>query len=396
MKQKIEWLVGTDHDEMLLLRLSRFRSTEICNKLLTEKNETSEKKISPELINKKSIGLSSAIDSALNFYTVESKSLNTKLLLRYYALLQFTIAEEVASLNNESDLELIQKSTEFGHGLATYNKYVKGNNFTQNYYCYLLQSGHFYKYLEHLKVSNIKDFSFSSRIKKNSESISNNNLISLSELFRRIPELHTVIEEYIGEPPLTLNIGYNSTKNNGIREERRDKYTKETGSFAFEAPPVTDDEVITHISIIPSSINTNIDLLNKLCTPFSNFEIMEDKYDKHEFITCEFKHKNEGFWYHHLQTYKSSYCATTYIIPIFDQFNDPILINFMLLYSLSIIVRYLPDVWYKITLGELNHIGSLIEYYISIIDHVIPKMMLERITEKELYISMPGGFDSPV
>ncbi len=68
----------------------------------------------------------------------------------------------------------------------------------------------------------------------------------------------------------------------------------------------------------------------------------------------------------------------------------------MILYGFSIIVRYLPDVWYEISSGELDHIGSLIEYYLSIVDKVIPLEMLRRITERKILISMPGSLSSPV
>ena len=68
----------------------------------------------------------------------------------------------------------------------------------------------------------------------------------------------------------------------------------------------------------------------------------------------------------------------------------------MILYSLSIIVRYLPDIWYEISSGERDHIGSLIEFYLSIVDKVIPLEMLKRITEREIKISMPGSLSSPV
>nr|WP_289844095.1 YaaC family protein [Treponema denticola] len=84
------------------------------------------------------------------------------------------------------------------------------------------------------------------------------------------------------------------------------------------------------------------------------------------------------------------------MVPLLKEVNDPIAINYMLLYTLSIIVRYLPDMWYEIVQGKYANIGRLIDYYISIYDHVIPHQMLERITGKKLYLSFPGGFDSPV
>ena len=113
-------------------------------------------------------------------------------------------------------------------------------------------------------------------------------------------------------------------------------------------------------------------------------------------MSCKFIHRNEGLWWNSILTYKSSYCPTSFIVPLFEDISDPIVINFMLMYTLSIIVRYLPDVWYEITLGKLNNIRELIDFYITIFDHVVPHKMLERITEKRLHIATPGGFDAPI
>jgi hypothetical protein len=68
----------------------------------------------------------------------------------------------------------------------------------------------------------------------------------------------------------------------------------------------------------------------------------------------------------------------------------------MLLHGLSITVRYLPDLWYEIQSGEMDHIGSLNEYYLSIIGHVVPLEMLQRIAGERIQVSMPGSLSGSV
>jgi hypothetical protein len=157
-----------------------------------------------------------------------------------------------------------------------------------------------------------------------------------------------------------------------------------------------EDVILTNVSIYPTSKNMNIEYIKSLNTPFTNFSTRKDSFSDTEHIVCDFIHKNEGLWWNSIKHYKSDYCPTSYIIPLFNKIQDPIIINYALMYTLSIIVRYLPNVWYEITLGKYDNIGSLIDYYISIFDHVIPIQMLERITGKDIHISMPGGFDAPV
>lgn len=393
---KFEYLVGTNHDELIKLRMGRLKSHEICMNLLKQKKERFDINISDENLQAKAKGMSSAIESALNYLCLETSSLNTKILLRYYALLQLTIAEEVSSLRNESDLLVIQKHTENGHGLATLNKYNNDDiSFCNDFFCYILRNGHFYHYLKHLNISNLNSFCYEKRLKKNEVVDNDSHLITLSELFKRIPELYEVIEEYLGEPPLVLRIAH-STRNMSIESKKAKRHMEKTGEFVLQAPPENSEEKITYLSLITNSSSMTIDYIKSLSIPF--FDVEEGKQDVLDsgYPICKFKHPNKGHWHNYLPIYKSSYSGSTYIVPIFGKIEDPILIHFMLLYSMSIIVRYLPNVWYELTSGNLNHIGSLIEYYISIFDHIVPQIMLERITEKQMHISMPGGFDAPV
>ena len=393
MLLEIERFVTTDPDELLRLRFSRLKSSEICKKLLLDKYRR--KGITPDqnLINEKAKGLSSAIDSALNYWQMKEQGLNARILSRYYAFLQFTIAEEVASIENESNLKEAQKHTEQGHGLNTLNQY-EGTNFLDSFFCYFRSNGHFYYYLQQIGFSKDEEFFSSKRIKsvKGNDSVY---LISLSDLFRRIPELQDIIEEYTEKCPLVLNFGLDSIREHEKTEVRREAYSKETGTFQFFAPPETDENVVTYVTIYPSSENMTIEYLQGLKTPFTNFELKKDKSSGSVNIACDFHHPNEGLWWNSIESYKSAYCPTSFIVPVFNKISDPVIINYALMYSLSIIVRYLPDIWYELTVGNLNNIGSLIDYYLAIFDHVIPKQMLERITGKRIHISMPGGWDAP-
>ena len=394
MKNNYEHLVGIDYDELLKLRFERFRSFELSKKLLQEKCKNHNVILSSEVINEKAKGLSSAIDSALNYWNIKGQSLNARILSRYYSLLQLTIAEEVASVESDADLKQVQKHTEQGHGLSTFSSNETGN-MLNDYCCYIRQDGHFYNYLKFLNIEDIESFSSCKRIKQIDDS-NRGVLISLANLFCRIPELQSVIEEYTGLLPLVLHFGYDSLSSAKEREKIRDKIQKETGKFVIDIPKDTTPKTTTFISIFPSSDNMSLDYIESLDTPFNDFKTIEKTETDESYISCKFLHDNKGIWWDHISSYKSNYTPTSYIVPLFGKINDSILLNYMLLYTLSIIVRYLPDMWYEITNGKYNNIGRLIDYYISIYDHVIPHQMLERITEKTLHISMPGGFDSLV
>ena len=394
MHRDFERLVGTDPDELLRLRFSRLKSVEICEKLLHEKCVKKGVSLDEATLREKSKGLSSAVDSGLNYWRIKEESLNTRVLSRYYALLQFTIAEEVASVDNNMDLKEAQKHTERGHGLSTLRKYTD-NDFLENYFCYFRTDGHLHHYLQQIGFQKNEDFFVAKRLKMEDD-LGGISVVSLLDLFRRIPELQNVVEEYTGKCPLVLNIGLDSMREHEKKELRREKYSKESGTFQFFAPEETDAEVTTYVSIYPTSENMTPEYVESLQTPFSNFRLAEDSPTRSEYIACDFRHANEGLWWNSIKTYKSSYSATSYIVPLFGKIDDPVVINYCLMYTLSIIVRYLPDIWYEITAGAMNNIGSLIDYYISVFDHTILLQMLQRITGKRVHVTSPGSLDAPI
>jgi hypothetical protein len=163
-----------------------------------------------------------------------------------------------------------------------------------------------------------EEFFTPEKIKK-TDNINDFHLVTLADLFRRIPELQKIIEEYIGKCPLVLNFGLDSTGEYKRKERRREEYQEKTGKFEFEPPVEAEDEIITNVGIYPTSKNMTIEYIKGLNTPFTNFSMRKDSFSDDEHIVCDFIHKNEGIWWNSIKHYKSDYCPTSYIIPLFDK-----------------------------------------------------------------------------
>jgi len=394
---RVENLVADDHNELVWLRFKRLTNARLCEQLLRDKQGLAKTSLAREIVQRKAIGLASVIDSGLGYWEQNKNRLNSWVLSRYYALLQMTIAEQVASVKNSDDLGSVQRHTEFGHGLATFNR---SNQFPSDFLIYVIKSGHFYSYGKFLNIP-MKEISLERKIKK-SESIPDPSLlISVKELFRRIPELQPVIREYFNECPLSFHIG-SSRKNDSIRLEalRNQDITNSLQSegFSLENNIERDEaEKVTYVSLYShNETDITVEQLNGLGLPFFDIELAEDTYSKKTYFEAKVKHPMQGYWWEHLSLYRSSYCATSIISPVFNNIEDVVAVNLMLLYSLSIIVRYLPNLWYEITTGELSIYSSLLEYYLTIFDRVMPKLMLERITEIEIKVSYPGSLTAPL
>jgi pimeloyl-ACP methyl ester carboxylesterase len=59
-------------------------------------------------------------------------------------------------------------------------------------------------------------------------------------------------------------------------------------------------------------------------------------------------------------------------------------------------VVYLPSLWHDIEDGSLDNIRALIEHYLAIVDNVLPRMAIERITGRRLLVVQPGSMQGPV
>lgn len=382
-----EYYVADNVKELLQIRIKRLQDEKICKGVLKDKANTSN--VENEIIDKKAKGLSSAVKSSLGFWQQETTSLNSWVLSRYYALLQITIAEQVSALDNEKDLLQIQKATAQGHGISTV---LVNENDIRTFSIYLRTNGYFKTYLEHLGYKNNKHLLEISPSKM-PEKIEENkdNIISLFDLFRRLPELAEYIKEYIGLPPLSFHIGH-SIKNDLVAEQIVNKEVEE-GKFPrsiFEARAKGE----TYIDILTTEYN--IETMQMLIPILSNIDFVKAKndYDKDKYIGL-LKHSSEH-WQDEFPTHKSSYCGSSYIVPVMEEINDIIAIHFLILYGLSIIVRYYPNLWYEIERGKYSYLTPLIEHYLIVFDNTVPQIMLSRITGKRIHTTTPDSLWAPI
>lgn len=381
-----ERIVAEAPDEILWVRIARLKSTKLCEELIRNKQKEQGTSLSDELIKKKAVGVSSAVEAAIGYWKSGSDSLNAWILSRYYALLQMTIAEQVASVKNSDDLASIQRHTIFGHGMATISD--PSVKFPEGYYSMLLSSGHFSAYLRFLGYD-IKDISFNRRLREIRESPDKKNLIPLTDLFRSIPELRSICMEYLNQQPLSFQIAH-STRNHIDRDVifgKRNPYSE----VAHTTSPKSEQPYYTYATILPEGPGVDLAYLQKLELPVAEIE----EHEPGSFSGKVF-HQEGKLWWDYFTHYKSGYCGTSILSPLLGRISDPIPINVLLLYNLSIICRYLPDLWYEINVGEQNQFHSLIEHYLTVFDRVMPHKMLERISENQISLAMPGSMSAPI
>lgn len=289
--EDIEWLVSENINETVWLRLRRLTSAQLCEQLLSARGSTA----SSALIRTKSVGMSSAVSSALGFWDTTQGGLNAKVLSRYYALLQITIAEQIASLDTQDDLAAVQRHTEFGHGLFTLR--APGFRFPNEYYVGCQKSGHFAAYCKNLGID-LTVQAHDNRPRKLQDA-DMGRLVSLGDLLRRVPELQDVIKEYIGLEPLSFQIG-NDRRNLTENLARKTGQLMKPGSV----PPQEGDTIKTYVAIYPKGASITAAELNSFGFEVANLqhasanpELME-----HERFVGEVSHPRGTVWWKYVKT----------------------------------------------------------------------------------------------
>src|SRR5208283_639948 len=106
-----------------------------------------------------------------------------------------------------------------------------------------------------------------------------------------------------------------------------------------------------------------------------------------------YTHPSNELWWKSLSLYHGIN-GNSIIVPFWG-LSDIFILHFIILYSLSIIVRYLPSIWFEIDHGSLDHIKALLEEYMVITDRVLPRLAIERIEGISLSVVSPGSLMGP-
>ena len=386
-KEKIEFsdrFVAEDTNEATRLRLRSLTSFRMCERIIGKRGPDLE----PSIVAAKAAQTAWAVKNALGYWESGTTSLNARVLSRYYALLQVSIAEQVASPNSHTDLQEIQKHTESGgHGLFTIAE--QSGTFPNNYYVGCLSKGHFFEYAKHRGI-NLSPVAFGGRPREfptKPDQVAR--LVSLDKIVARIPELQSMVDEYLGVPPLSFHVVHDSYRNMGTGFRGPNPLT------ATPAEAIV--ETSTYVCTYPPSEKVTLEYLRSLNLPFTDIELVDGSppSDRPRFSGA-LSHPLGKYWWECIDLYKSGYSGTSYIVPLWEHIRDPMLLHFIILYALSIVVRYLPALWHEIEDGELDHLRALIEHYLVIVDNVLPRLAIESITGRKFIVVQPGSMQGPV
>lgn len=110
-------------------------------------------------------------------------------------------------------------------------------------------------------------------------------------------------------------------------------------------PTINPDNITggSYIALFDYSETTTIEHAKKLCGPLTEFSDYENR-DKKRAYKVLVKHTDKELWWNKINTHKSAFCDTSVLLPIFSTVDDWEFYSVMVLYCMSILVRYNPSI----------------------------------------------------
>ncbi|CAE6866482.1 hypothetical protein R75461_08307 [Paraburkholderia nemoris] len=380
-----EIIYADDIGEALWFRLKRFASHKLCEKVILKRSPG----ISEADLKDKATGMAWAMRSALGYWETKSGGLNSRVLSRYYALLQISIAEQIALGDAGVTLASVQKHTEQGHGLFTLTDGEAP--FPHNYLIGCLPSGHFAQYCR-ARGLDLKSAVFDKKVRKVADATQSSRFVSLGDLLCRVPELQSVTHEYLGRRPLSFHVGKTFFSET---ERQIDLSGGSLNGFLYDPKSGLPAETMTTaVELLLHGYELSAEEANTFGLPIYNFRDVTDEITKRPRPVGEVGHKTSLQWHDVLPLHKSGYCGTSVMSPFWG-LTDIFTLHLTILYAFSIVVRYLPSLWHEIEDGNLDHLRALLEHYLVIVDNVLPQVALERVTGQRVFAVASGSLFGP-
>lgn len=371
----IEHLQAENASEQVWMMIKALKSVEVCNKYLMKKYTN----VNESELKERAQGIAFLIQNACDYFDKSSSTNFTQHLLNlYYGSLSFVEAELLANSKDYSSLEQVESITKHGHGLYTILSEVNYN--PDNLYTGILgkNKGLFPTFLEN-RGYNIDNFP---PRKHDIKDLPCENCFSLNCILNRIPEISNLMRIIDSDyKPGFFNIYYDisSNRDGSIFCEKDGCYKSSiTGSY---------------VGLTDFSKCGNLEFLKLLQGPFEQFEYkgIEDNAKRYSaFIRHECG--KDKHWYNYVNIHKSSFCDNSIIIPLKNLGDEWDIYVIMVLYTLSIVVRYYPNLWRRMQIGEWDKYYPVFQQFALVVEKILPNIFYEKITGQKLYVHQAGIF----
>lgn len=301
------------------------------------------------------------VQNAIDYYdSAATKNLTQRMLNLYYGTIAFMEAEMLMKGNQYKELSEIESITKNGHGMMTFGTVENGLN---DFYVGVINQGLFPMWMKHRGV-NISMFPNSKKNAENSEIYHE----SLNSLLYCIPELENILME--------IDTNFKP----GYLFPYYDMLLNHTGSM-IKSVYYERKYVGSYVNMIDQTKRADKQLVQELPGRITLVGEYRDKNTEEKGWRVFVQHKKDGSNYSEYKTHKGL-SISMLMKPVLGCSNDWEVYAVMILYALSIIVRYMPNLWARITHGSLDCYKSVFYQFSRVAERELTQIFLETLTEK--------------
>lgn len=359
--------------EQIYTHLRALTSKNVAYKAIERHNNKKHTDISNDIMESKAIGISHLVQNAIDYYSSAStENMTQRMLNLYYGTIALMEAEMLVYGDKYKNLSEIEKITKSGHGLTTFGDATD----LKDFFVGAINNGLFRAWLSHRGV-NVSDFPVSRKDVEKSDFKS-----SFYDLLCHIPELQNILQE-IDEDyrPYFLFPSFDIHMNHTIGlGSRKSIYKRKFNG--------------TCIALLNLEGKCDYDWEKEVILSFLAPLTIIGKYRNEQTGSEGWKvmvlHGPDKLHWDSYSTHKGL-SNTVIISPLFHRTDEWDVYAVMILYTLSIVVRYMPNLWSRIMVGDLDSYKAVFYQFSRIAERELTQIFLEKLTNKHVIISHPQG-----
>ena len=354
------------------LRIRQLHSVTLAKKVISARAQEAGVSLSESEIDRKAQGMSYATRNTYDYFVAKDTSPVTQRVLNlYYGSIAFASAEMLAAPTGSETLEEIENYTKFGHGLYTIDG---ADTALGSLVVGVISSGFFPAWMRSMGMTTTGVPQKKPREYVDLTAMPPTSWVTVEELFSHIPELADLFMAIFDSKPAWIAPHYDALANH------------RGGMFSTQSPPSR-----TYANFIDISGRLTREDVAEFPGPLSEITPTDPKGSEHRFRVAV-DHPGEAVWWNALPLHRSPFVPAAIIKPIFGVVDQYRAMCVVLLYALSIIVRYRPSVWRRVQEGDLDQMRVLIEAFLATVERILPHEFLEKITGQRVIVKEPGSF----
>jgi hypothetical protein len=359
--------------EAIWLRLAQLGSVRLARALVAERALRAGVDLMPSVLDSKAEGVAFALRNAVDYYRAHESNISRRVISLYYGSMSFAFAEMLAGPTGPVALSEIESLTTRGHGLYTIDGPGEG---LAGLVVGVIESGFFPSWVRHFgrlkaplptqkpkKVDDIQKTPAATRL-------------TLEQLFARVPEVGDLFVDVFTSTPAWMKVHYQAEANK---------------MPSFHPRNASPRPSTTYVNFVDESARMAVGDVAVVQGPIRELCEVESKYPGRHFRGA-IDHPGKEYWHEALPIHTSPFARHCVILPLFGEITEYRAISVVLLYALSIVVRYRPGLWRRVQEGDLDHVRVLIEAYLAVVERVLPEEFLERITDRRVFAKQPGAW----